>query len=153
LLGDLSPSRRAALRAAPTSLSDAEAARLVTVVGGALGYQSPPRNYFWRGPARLMVFYGEGDREVVEYSPTTGVAELVVRRDRVLLRDLNYLHLNESRGWWTWLADGYGVLLLFLAVSGALIVRGRRGLTGRGGVLLTVGVAIPLLGLLLLRYL
>ena len=152
LLVDLPPSRRAELRSAPTALDDSEAASLAFAVSQRLGYSTPPRNSLWRGPTHLLMFYGEGDREVIEYSPLTGVAEQVERRDRAILRDLNYLHLNEARGWWTWAADAYAILLLFLAVSGTLIVRGRRGLAGRGGLLLAVGVAVPLLGLLL-RYL
>jgi len=153
LIADLEPGRRAVLQQSPTAISDAEATRLVAALGARLEHPTPPRNFFWRGPTRLLVFYGEGDSEFVEYSPTSGIAELVRRRERPVLRDLNYLHLNEAHGGWTWAADAYALLLLFLAVSGALIVKGRRGLGGRGGILLSVGVAVPLLGILLLRYL
>jgi hypothetical protein len=152
LLAALDAGRFAELEAAPAAITDEETAALVAVLGTRLGYPTTPRNYFWRSPSRLLAFYGEGDREVIEYSPTTGTAELIVRRERSGLRDLNYLHLNEARNWWTWVADGYAVLLLFLATSGALIVRGRKGLTGRGGVLLSIGIAVPLLGVLLMRY-
>jgi len=152
LLFDLSPSRRVQLRAAPTALDDSEAALLASAVSQRLGYPTPPRNSLWRGPTHLLMFYGPGDREVVEYSPVTGVAEHIERRDRAILRDLNYLHLNEARGWWTWVADGYAILLLFLAVSGTLVVRGRKGLAGRGGLLLALGVAVPLLGLMLRHF-
>jgi hypothetical protein len=153
VLPNLSPERHAALTANPTAVTDEEAARLTLALGSAVGHSEPPRNHFWRGPDRLLAFYGEGDREVLEYSPSSGVAELIQRHERALLRDLNYLHLNEQRGWWTWVADSYAALLLFLAVSGALIVRGRKGLRGRGGLLLATGIVLPLLGVLVLRYL
>ncbi len=153
LLEGLDAQRRAELQVAPTTVTDTEAARLVTTLGSRLGYTTAPRNYFWRSPTRLLVFHGEGDRDVIEYFPTTGIAEVVTRRERSILRDLNYLHLNEPRNWWTWVADTYAALLLFLAVSGALVVRGRRGLSGRGGVLLSIGIAVPLIGVLLMRYL
>ncbi len=153
LLNNLSARREAALRAAPTALTEEEANQLVPAVAARLGYSTPPRNAFWSGQERLLIFYGEGDRQVVEYQPRNGVAELVQRQERALLRDLNYLHLNESRSWWTWIADAYAVLLVFLALSGATVVRGRKGLRGRGAWLLAIGVAVPLVGLLVLRYL
>jgi hypothetical protein len=75
-----------------------------------------------------------------------------VRKDRLVLRDLNYLHLNEGHGLWTWIADSYAMALMFLAISGALLVRGRQGLRGRGGILLALGFAVPVLAVILLRH-
>lgn len=123
---------------------------LVERIRLALHRPARPRKAFWRGPDRLSLFFGAADSDVVDYSPAKGVAEWTRRRERPVLRQLNFLHLNERPGPWTYLADLYAVALAFLAISGVLIVRGRRGLRGRGGLLLLVGVAIPLLALWLL---
>jgi hypothetical protein len=48
-------------------------------------------------------------------------------------------------------ADAFAVALFFLAVSGVFLVRGRRGLRGRGGVLVALGILLPVLAALLLR--
>jgi hypothetical protein len=118
-------------------------------VRAALGRQRPPQNTFWRGPDNLSLFFEAGDRDTVNYQPSSGQAQQVRKRDRWLLRQLNFLHLNEGRSFWTYVADFYAVLLVFLAISGAIVVKGRRGLKGRGGVLLAVGIVVPVLGYLL----
>lgn len=151
LLSDLPPARLSALKADPTSVSDPEVAVLAERVGQALGRKGPPKNLFWRGPDHLSMHFETGERDVVEYTLSSGTAEHVVSRDRPLLRDFNFLHLNEGRGAWTWIADGYAVALIFLGVSGALIVRGRHGLRGRGGVLLVAGFLLPLVAAWILR--
>ena len=123
---------------------------LVARLGAEVGRPDPPRAAFWRDPGRLSLFYGEGDADVVDYEPATGRLVRTSKRPRFLVRAFNILHLNEHRQVWTWFADAYAVLLLFLGVSGAVMVRGRRGLRGRGGVLAAVGITVPLLALWLL---
>ena len=39
-----------------------------------------------------------------------------VLEPRPLLRDVNYIHLNQGKGAWTWIADGYAVVLGILAL-------------------------------------
>ncbi|MCX4243959.1 PepSY-associated TM helix domain-containing protein [Paraliomyxa miuraensis] len=63
---------------------------------------------------------------------------------RVFLRAANWLHLNRGKKAWTWFADGYAVVLVFLATSGLFMLPGRKGLLGRGAVLVGLGIAIPL---------
>ncbi|MCB9896195.1 MAG: hypothetical protein H6839_17320 [Planctomycetes bacterium] len=70
------------------------------------------------------------------------------QKPRPFLRVFNWLHLNRGKAGWTWIADAYAVVLLFLATSGMLMVRGRKGLIGRGGVFLLLGVAVPVIYLI-----
>ena len=64
---------------------------------------------------------------------------------RLLLRAANWLHLNRGKKAWTYVADTYAVGLLFLALSGMWMIPGRKGLFGRGAVLVAIGVLIPVL--------
>jgi uncharacterized protein len=66
------------------------------------------------------------------------------QRQRPFLRTANWLHLNRGKKAWTWFADGYAFVLLFLATSGLFMLPGKKGLRGRGAVLVGLGVAIPL---------
>ncbi|PIE19450.1 MAG: hypothetical protein CSA65_02130 [Proteobacteria bacterium] len=134
----------------PGALARAEQAALVKALLARLKRQEQPRTVFWRGADRLSLFFGDKGRDVIDYHPRRGVAMTQHRRSRAVFRQLNALHLNEQRTVWTWFADGLAVALLFLSVSGALIVRGRKGLSGRGKWLLLAGIAIPILALLLL---
>lgn len=63
---------------------------------------------------------------------------------RFFLRAANWLHLNRGKQAWTWFADGYAIVLVLLATSGMFMIPGRKGLMGRGAVLVGLGVAIPL---------
>jgi hypothetical protein len=66
--------------------------------------------------------------------------ELLHRRP--LLRTFNRLHLNPGR-WWLWFADAFAVALLVLAITGLFLLRGKHGLTRRGGVLTALGIIVP----------
>jgi hypothetical protein len=129
---------------------EAEAALVESIVK-ALGRSERPRKVFWRAPDRLSLFFDTKGRDFVDYVPSTGVAEVVSLAERPLLRPFNFLHLNESRRWWTFVADGYAALLLILAITGAVLIPGRRGLRWRGGTLLGLGVLLPLVAYVLLR--
>ncbi|MBL9106973.1 MAG: hypothetical protein JNL82_39090 [Myxococcales bacterium] len=63
---------------------------------------------------------------------------------RFLLRVANWLHLNRGKKAWTYIADGYAGFLLLLAVTGLFMLPGRKGLIGRGGLLVALGVALPI---------
>lgn len=65
------------------------------------------------------------------------------QRARPMLRLANWLHLNRGKKAWTVVADGYAVLLLFLASSGMFMLPGKKGLRGRGWILVLAGAAIP----------
>ena len=67
------------------------------------------------------------------------------QRPRFLIRVANWLHLNRGKKAWTYIADGYAVFLLVLATTGLFMLPGRKGFLGRGGVLVALGVAVPVL--------
>lgn len=132
LLSGLAPDRRAAVAQSAAALTPEEDAALVAGLGRALGESREPRNAFWRGPDRLSVFYDAGDRDTVDYSPSTGLALRKRMAPRPLLRSLNYLHLNEPGRAWSVVADAFAGLLAFLGLSGVVMAKGKHGLTGRG---------------------
>jgi len=137
--------------AAPDQLARVRQRELVAALTRALGRPAAPRTAFWRGRHRLSLFFDDSGRDVVDYNPERGTAVRTIKRERPLFRQLNFLHLNEPHRVWTWIADLFAVALAFLAVTGPLLVRGRKGLLGRGGVLVGLGLLLPLLAVLLLR--
>jgi len=114
-----------------------------------LGLPDPPNEVFRPDPATLQLFY---DGWSVEVSAEAGVAVVERPRDRFLLRDANYLHLNHPKGLWTFVADIYAGLLLLLAVTGMFVLRGRKGLAGRGKWFVLAGLVLPVAFLIVLRY-
>ena len=77
-------------------------------------------------------------------TPSTGRVFDEGQRPRLLLRVANWLHLNRGKKAWTYVADTYAGALLLLAVSGMFMLPGRKGLFGRGGLLVLLGAAIPI---------
>ena len=105
-----------------------------------------PVDSFRPDPEHLVLLY---DGWKVEAAPAAGTALRITLEPRPVLHFVNRLHLNPLKGAWTWFADLYAALLLFMAVSGLLVLRGRTGLGGRGKWLVLTGLALPLLALFL----
>ncbi len=103
----------------------------------------------WRAaPDRLHVFLTNAKLDV---ELATGKVVRTGHVPRPFFADVNYLHLNHGKGAWTIIADVYAGVLAVMALTGIFLVRGRKGLAGRGGVLLALGLALPLLYLVLGR--
>jgi uncharacterized protein len=71
---------------------------------------------------------------------------------RPFLKESNYLHLNTPKKIWTYVADAFAVGLIFLAVSGLFLVKGKNGMKWRGTWLTIAGILIPILFLLFYYY-
>ncbi|RMF73770.1 MAG: hypothetical protein D6738_08095 [Acidobacteria bacterium] len=148
-VADWNPSRVIERVERPLDLGDVRTDdALVDAVGAALGIDTPPARTFRATADRLLLFW---DGMTVEADLARGMATIETVRDRPVLRQVNLLHLNEPKGWWTLVADLYAVVLAFLALSGMFLLRGRQGLAGRGKWLVGAGLALPLIALLLLR--
>jgi hypothetical protein len=109
-----------------------------------------PDQAYRPSPEVVQLFY---DGWSVEVRAAEGVAVVERPRDRVLLRDFNFLHLNHPKGVWTLVADLYAGVLLLVAVTGVFVLRGKKGLAGRGKWFVLAGLAVPLGFLIVLRYL
>ncbi len=94
---------------------------------------------------QLKIFLSDGTM-LVSLVDGTGIYETV--RRRAILYPANRLHLNP-KGWWLAFSDIFAVALLVIAITGLLLLRGRKGFLGRGKWLVGAGVLIPLLALFL----
>lgn len=128
---------------------DGPTEEVAPVVLERLALTDPILNVWRATQNQLRVIVPSG---TVDVDLRTGEVHSVVLEPRPLLRDVNYLHLNQGKGLWTWVADGYAVVLAILALTGILLVKGRRGLSGRGGVLMAAGFVIPVVFVLLGKY-
>lgn len=120
---------------APTDRAEM-AARLVRI----LKLPGPPMDAFRARPHEIELFY---DGWSVKADVLAGTAVVERPRERPLLFDANFLHLNHAKGAWTAVADAYAATLIFLSCSGLLMLRGRKGLGGRGKWLVAAGLAVP----------
>lgn len=73
-----------------------------------------------------------------------GTLKVASKEPRFFLRVANWLHYNRGKSAWTYIADGYAVMLLYLAMSGAFMLKGRKGFVGRGAILIFIGASVPI---------
>ncbi|MHC4940040.1 MAG: PepSY-associated TM helix domain-containing protein [Planctomycetota bacterium] len=92
-------------------------------------------------PGTFVVFLPNGGEAKVAVA--TGEGKVVRITTRPFLFESNVLHLNHLKGVWTYVADGFSVLLILLAITGMFILKGRQGLGGRGKWFVSAGIMLP----------
>jgi len=90
----------------------------------------------------LKIFLSGGSSVVVNTLSGEGYAEFLKRRP--LFYQVNYLHYNPNI-WWTWFSDIFAGVLIILALTGLILIKGNKGITGRGAWLTAIGIIVPLL--------
>ena len=106
----------------------------------ALAIREAPREVYAAGEDAVDIVF---DRRTLHVTPSTGKVLEEGQSPRLLLRAANWLHLNRGKRAWTYVADTYAVILLYLAISGLFMIPGRKGLLGRGAVIAALGAAVP----------
>ena len=101
-----------------------------------------PREVYRASPDQLDVLF---DKRTLHLDTTQGTIVDEGQEPRFLLRAANWLHLNRGKKAWTRVADAYAAGLLLLASSGMFMIAGKKGLLGRGALLVLAGVMIPVL--------
>lgn len=116
-------------------VAEAEATALLQRAGVTGAYQK----HYAPSASQVRIFY-QGGTATLDRERGMFVAETLARRP--LLHTFNKLHYNPG-AWWLWFADAFSVALIVIAVTGLFLLRGRHGLTRRGGVLVALGVIVP----------
>ena len=96
--------------------------------------------------SRQVKIYYDNASLLIDLQARTGTYESVQRR--AVLYHLNVMHRNTVKGW-RWAADVFGALLLFLTVSGWFILKGAKGILGRGKWFVMAGAVPPVVALVL----
>ncbi len=105
-----------------------------------LSITTTPREVYRESPDDLEVLF---DKRTLHVNPKTGRVVDEGHKPRLFLRIANWLHLNRGKKAWTYVADAYAAGLLLLAMSGMFMIAGKKGLLGRGAVLVALGIAVP----------
>ncbi|MEN8157498.1 MAG: PepSY-associated TM helix domain-containing protein [Bacteroidota bacterium] len=104
------------------------------------------KQYFFPDSLHLMIYLKGGH---IEVDLAAGEALVTKVRHRPFFREVNYLHYNKPKRLWTWFSDLFAFSLVLLAGTGIYMVRGKKGISGTGGILLAIGVFVPLLFLVI----
>lgn len=112
------------------------------------GEEKNYKNHYFPQSNQLKVFLKGGS---AIFNTESGYGLLEIVRRRPFFREMNYLHYNPSISW-TWISDIFAGALIILAITGLFLVRGAKGISGRGAWLTVLGIVIPLVFLLLYFY-
>lgn len=93
--------------------------------------------------SRLMLNGGIG-----VYNSATGIVDYELHKKNEFIYWINKLHYNKIKGW-SIMADIFAISLIFFAISGLFIVKGRKGIAGRGKWFLIIGLIIPIVYIIL----
>jgi uncharacterized protein len=121
-------------------ITDERIAEFTALVG-----ESQPKVHDFSTPTLVKIYYDNASL-LVDLSGKTGTYEKVQRRP--LIYQTNVLHRNSLKGW-KWASDVFGVLLIFITVSGWFMLKGKYGIMGRGKWLIAAGLLPPIVALII----
>lgn len=104
------------------------------------------KNAFQPDPFTIKIFQN-GNTISVDLNTGRSIQEKV--RKRFVFYESNLLHLNRIKGWWTLIADLYAAMLGIVAITGLFVLRGKKGITGRGAWLTSIGILVPVIFLII----
>ena len=113
---------------------------ILSLVGETSNY----KNHYYPKDSILTIFINGGN---IKANINSGICTQETIRRRSLFYEVNFLHYNPGV-LWTWFSDIFCVMLIFLAISGLFIIKGKNGLKWRGTVLCVVGIIVPILFLM-----
>jgi len=130
----------------PEQFNDADEAKILELLE-LVGQEENYKKYYYMRPGLLKVFIKDGSFLL---NTETGDASIETIKRRPILFYANYLHYNPGQ-WWLWFADIYAGALILLAITGIIMNKSKKGIKGRGGIYLAIGIIIPLIFLIFYR--
>ena len=104
------------------------------------------KSHYFPQTGIIKIFLKGGGTVMLDTRTHQGLLERHIKRP--ILFEFNFLHYNPGK-LWTWFSDLFCLALIFLAISGLFILKGKRGIKGRGAWLTAAGIIAPLLFLIL----
>lgn len=121
-------------------IDDQRLAKFTALVG-----EAPPKVHDFPTPNHVKLYYDNASL-LVDLAAKSGLYEKVHRRP--LIYQTNVLHRNSLKGW-KWASDLFGLLLIFLTVSGWFMLKGKHGVIGRGKWFIAAGMVPPIVAIVL----
>lgn len=78
------------------------------------------------------------------YDPTDGEIYFTVYKEKRFVKFINVIHYNTGKKF-TWLGNVFAGSLIFFAITGSIMLKGKRGFLKRGVWIMVVGVLVPII--------
>lgn len=122
---------------------------LVDAILKESGVNEPAKKSFRPDSSIIKVFT---ENSKLQYDLQSEALTLESVKSRTGIRETNFLHLNGPKKVWTYVADTFAVCLIFLAISGLFMIKGKKGFKWRGALFLVAGIVIPVIFLIIYFY-
>jgi hypothetical protein len=104
------------------------------------------KKYYFPNPNTLKIFIEDGS-VILDVKSGHGLIEKIKKRP--IFKDINFLHYNNPKKFWTFYADLFAAFMIIIAISGLIIVRGKNGFKKRGLWFVLAGIIAPIVILIL----
>jgi hypothetical protein len=99
------------------------------------------KKHYINNEGNIKVFIENGEAVI---NPETGKGTMQYLQKRPFIFSINMLHRATLGTLWKWVSDIMAVILIFVAVSGLFILKGKRGFNRWGWWLMAAGIVVPL---------
>ena len=89
----------------------------------------------------IKIFIENGEAVI---NPVSGKGTMQYLQKRPFIFEINKLHRASIGTLWKWVSDLMAVILIFVAVSGLFLLKGKRGFNRWGWWLTIAGIVVPL---------
>ena len=104
------------------------------------------KKHYINNEGQIKVFIQNGEAVI---DPETGKGTMQYLQRRPFIFSLNKLHRATLGTLWKWVSDIMAVILIFVAVSGIFLLKGKRGFNRWGWWFMAAGIVVPLVFALL----
>jgi hypothetical protein len=99
------------------------------------------KKHYINNQGLIKIFIENGEAVI---NPSTGKGTMQYLQRRPFIFSINMLHRANLGTLWKWISDLMAVILIFVAVSGLFILKGKRGFNRWGWWLMVGGIVVPL---------
>ena len=99
------------------------------------------KKHYLNNQGFIKVFIENGEAVI---DPATGKGTMQYLQKRPFIYSINILHRATIGVLWKWVSDIMAVILIFVAVSGLFLLKGKRGFNRWGWWLMVAGIVVPL---------
>ena len=124
------------------SYSEEEIVKLLTTVEEKDNY----KKHYYPNQSTMKVFLQDGSSLTLDL--ISGKSRYESLKKRPVLSQFISLHKDTAK-WWVLFSDIFAISLLVITVTGIVMVKGKKGFIGIGGILFLLGILVPILFLLL----
>ena len=99
------------------------------------------KKHYINNQGQIKVFIENGEAVI---NPETGKGTMQYLQKRPFIFSINMLHRATLGTLWKWVSDLMAVILIFVAVSGLFLLKGKRGFNRWGWWFMVAGIVVPL---------